>query len=296
MSLRRALLTVLLALVLAACAAPVPAASVPPPTAPPTATPGGLLALPTFAPLATRTPVEPIATLATRGAPLTASTWTYVALGDSNPAGHGAAQSYVDIYASYIAADLGIQVETHNEAFFGATTASVLNVLNTRETVRDELRRADVVTLDVGYNDWETAVPAFHNHTCGGADNQDCLRELIAAFSEHYDGILSEVDALKAGQPRPLIRAVDMYITYGDVFVSLKDPATLEGILPYVARFNAEIDRLTRAHGGAVVHLNQAFNGPAGTDNPLAYVQSDETHLSEQGHQATAVLLRALGY
>jgi len=58
------------------------------------------------------------------------TTWDYVALGDSIPAGYGVkGQSYVIYYAEYIEADLGVKVNVQNWSIPGQTTKQLLTKL-----------------------------------------------------------------------------------------------------------------------------------------------------------------------
>ena len=224
--------------------------------------------------------------------------WDYVALGDSNPAGYGVGRSYVDIFANYIATDMGVEVRLHNRAFDGAKSVQLLTGLRMDPDLQQDIRDAEVVTIDVGGNDWTPALRAYSNNTCGGTDNQDCLRRLVQSYRENIDGILEEIANLRADNPTLLIRTVDVYMSNCDFFPDTKifrDKELFNVLHPYTDEFNASIAEATQAHNAKVVSLYLAFNGPDGTQNPAQYLQSDQCHLSSRGHQQVAGMLRHMG-
>jgi lysophospholipase L1-like esterase len=222
--------------------------------------------------------------------------WDYVALGDSNPGGAGVSRSYADIFAKDIARDLGVEVRLHNWAFDGATSARLLAKLNADTELQQDIREAEIVTIDIGANDWTSVAHRYPKQECGGADNQDCLRELIQAYSGNFDAILDELESLHGEAPRIIIRAVDLYLSDCDFPNLHEDPALFQGIKPYLDEFNGYIQQATQARGGQVAPLYRTFNGPTGAENPVKYLQSDQCHLNPGGHQAVAEMLRKLGY
>lgn len=247
-------------------------------------------------PAPTSTSIPPTPTPTELPTPTTEPAWDYVALGDSNPAGHGATKSYVDMFAEYIAADLGVEVRLQNLAFDGATSAEISIGLKTDRDLQQAIREAEIVTIDVGANDWAPAAEAFPANTCGGADNQDCLRRLIEADRHTFQGILDNLTELQADNPTRLVRVVDLYLSNCD-FPHFYGNADLHNaIKPYLDEFNAIIEETTVAHGGKVVPLYQALSGPDGSTNPVDYLQRDQCHLNTKGHQKVADLLRELGY
>lgn len=249
--------------------------------APATATP------PTGTPLPTPTEVV---------TPTAEPVWDYVALGDSNPAGYGVLRSYVALYAVDIGKDLGVQVNMHNRAFNGARVGEILTGLQKDPALQQDIRDAEVVTIDVGANDWTPVAVAYPAQNCGGADNEDCMRKLIEYYRENLEGILEEIARLRGPDARVLVRVVDLYLSDCDFPDFFKNKEIFNGVNPYVTEFNAVIAELSAAHGAKVVPLHLELNGPDGTKNPVRFLQEDHCHLSTGGHQKVADLLRELGY
>ncbi len=284
-----------LAFALAACSS-----AVAPTAAPSTPTPVAIV--PTHAP----TIIPPTATLEpTRAAPtLTPRTatpekivWDYVALGDSNPSGFGVGgNSYVPMFANDMEHDLGVEVHLINRAFNGATSGLLLQRVQAVERVRQDIQNAEIVTIDIGANDWENVIASYQDKKCGGADNQDCLRALVQAFDKNFDGILDAVTGLQANNPTHLLRTVDLYTSNSELFALMQKPEIFKVVEPYIDEFNAHIEQSTTAHHGQVVRLHARFNGSDGTGNPKQFLQRDQDHLNPEGHKLVADMLRELGY
>ena len=222
--------------------------------------------------------------------------WDYVALGDSNPGGFGVSHSYVGIYADYMTADLGMKVRRHKWAFNGATSNLLLSKLQTNIELQKDIREAEIVTIDIGANDWTPAIRAYAYQECGDADNQDCLRELLQSYRQNFDAVLNEILELRGAENKILLRTVDLYMSNCDFANIYGVSGIFRGLKPYLDEFNTYISQATQAHNGAVVPLYLAFNGPDGDQNPVELLQADQCHLNPAGHQRVADMLRQLGY
>ena len=107
--------------------------------------------------------------------------WTYVALGDSWPAGGhcGGCRPFPRAVPRRSRASTGRRVDFVD--FTNAGTAkSLLQDVRTSVTVRDAIRRADIVMISTGGNDLEPALVAASAGTCGGEDQLDCFRDVVA--------------------------------------------------------------------------------------------------------------------
>ncbi len=222
--------------------------------------------------------------------------WDYVALGDSNPRGFGVSHPYVDIYGDYIAKDLGVEVRVHNWAFDGAKTASLLAKLSTNTQLQQDIRQAEVVTIDVGANDWTSSLHLYPTHKCGGTDNQDCLRKLIQSYTENLAAVVNEIADLHGNDSTLLVRIVDLYMSNCDYPNIYGASGIFKDIKPYLDQFNSYIAEVAQAHHGLVIPLYSTMNGPEGDQNPVDYIQNDQCHLNPNGHRKVADLLRDLGY
>jgi lysophospholipase L1-like esterase len=224
--------------------------------------------------------------------------WDYVALGDSNPGGFGVSHSYVDIYADYIASDMGVGVRVHNWASYGATSTSLLSRLSSSSELQQDIRNAEIITIDIGANDWTPVLHMYPHKECGGSDNQDCLRELLQTYKQNLKAILQEIADLQGENAGTLIRLVDLYMSncdYPNIY-RVGESEVFNGIKPYLDEFNAFISEAAQTHHAKVVPLYLTFNGPEGNQNPRTYLQGDQCHLRAKGHQKVADMLRELGY
>ena len=59
---------------------------------------------------------------------------------------------------------------------------------------------AQVVTWEIGRNDYFIARMTYQARGCGGPDNQDCLRRAASAFKSNWDGIVREIEVLTNAQ------------------------------------------------------------------------------------------------
>jgi len=104
--------------------------------------------------------------------------WKYTALGDSLATGYLATQGYVPRYQSDIQTDTGISVMLYNLGQNGWSSANLLNALQTDSVFQNAVVQSDVVTWDIGLNDFKNARSQYKRGGCGGTDGQNCLRNM----------------------------------------------------------------------------------------------------------------------
>lgn len=223
-----------------------------------------------------------------------APTWKYTALGDSLAFGALATQGYVPRYASYVNTDTGSNIQTTNLGVPGWKSADLLNSLQTDQTVRGLLQNSQVITFDIGGNDLSGARDQFNGNTCGGADNQDCLRNAVATFKQNWDSILGQLVALRSTS-NTIIRTMDIYNPFVSADTQAGHFETLEG---YLDQVNSYIHSSAQAQGIAVANVHQAFNGADGKQDAGAQglLGIDGFHPNDAGHKIIADQLRSLGY
>jgi lysophospholipase L1-like esterase len=152
--------------------------------------------------------------VAVQGSALAApASWDYVALGDSLAAGWGAFIGYVPRYHTHLETDTGTDVTRTNLGQNGWTSSQLLSALRNDPKFRQATSGAEVVTWYIGGNDLRAARSSYKNKTCGGADNQDCLRAAVARLEGNWDAITAEVLSLRSTS-NTIVRTMDIYNPY----------------------------------------------------------------------------------
>jgi lysophospholipase L1-like esterase len=221
-------------------------------------------------------------------------TWNYSALGDSLAAGALAQLGYVPRYATYVNTDTGATVTTLNLGIPGWQSGDLLNALQNDPVFRNQVSGAELVTWDIGGNDLSGPHDSFVNNTCGGADNQDCLRTAVSTFETNWDAIV--VELLKLRDPnKTIFRTMDIYNPY---VASDMQAGIFTTIEPYLDEVNNYIHDSGKANNIPVAAVHTAFNGADGMTDPgtLNLIAADGFHPNDAGHKVIADQLRALAY
>lgn len=244
----------------------------PQPTAlPPTPTPA---ATPTLAPGTVLPAPTAVAMLGTKE-------WHYVAFGDSQ------AWLFPRFYAKYIEADLGVKVQVIERSRSGERSVDLLNRLRTDQSVRDEVREAEIIT-------YEASPAAYGSLTCMWGGAPDCSAESAPGYVADLDAIAKEILALRKGLPT-VIRAQNFYSPF---FKSWnKRGAYLECRRCWDA-LNESVLRAAAQNNVPVADVYSALNGPNHDADPLDkdYLSSDGIHTNDEGAKAIADAFRKLGY
>ena len=249
---------------------------------------------------------------ATDGSPL-----SLVVVGDSIPYGQqfcAGCITFVDQYAAALKKQSGRPVEATNRSRDdSATIPDIVEQLTSDDELRDQLAKADVMMLSVGFNN---VVPDLSQPPPGGfpkgcdtqepgvpdpgialvvATTPECTSKTVALWAKAYDEIFSTMSDLRAGQPTAFI-ALNVYngnLNNPDVKAAL-DAATydktLNVIIDIYDQWNAMLCKSAKAHGFTCVDTYHAMNGPDG-DHPLGELSSDGAHPSQSGNDLIAALL-----
>jgi len=217
----------------------------------------------------------------------------YTALGDSLAYGilDLSRGGYVPRYASYVQTDTGSTVLLNNLGRNGWTSTQLLNALRTDMAFRNSLANSQVITFDIGGNDFLRIRDSYQSGTCGGADNQDCIRSTVATFKANWSAIIAEILALRSTS-NTVIRTMDIYNPFVKQFPTLK--FYLEDANNYIAATSA-------ANNIPCAKVYQAFNGvngdeDAGDKGYISPLDPSGVHPGELGHKVIADLFRNLGY
>jgi lysophospholipase L1-like esterase len=228
-------------------------------------------------------------------------TWQYTALGDSLAVGAIALRGYVPRYQQYIQTDTGFSVSLRNLAQNGWTSADLLSALNSDENFRSSVQTSQVITWDIGGNDLRHARESYKNGTCGGTDNQDCLRATLDAFVNNWNGIVLQILSIRSST-NTIIRTMDLY----NPFVNEDLASDTDGdgtsdfwtLKPYHDAVNNHIRTSASANGIPWANVHDAFNGADGLQDPQdkGYIAFDGVHPNDTGHKVIADQLRLLRY
>jgi lysophospholipase L1-like esterase len=244
---------------------------------------------------------------ASQGTTLAApASWDYVALGDSLATGYGAFKGYVPRYEAYIETDTGVAVTRTNLGRNGWTSSQLLSALRTDPTFRRATREAEIVTWNIGGNDLRAARNSYKNGTCGGADNQDCLRAGVAKLKTNWTAITAEVLELRSTS-NTIVRTMDIYNPYVRTDIvsdtwrydgEMKDLNDFQVFKIYFDQVNRHIATTSNTEGIPYAQVYLAFNGTTGYEDPKSkgYLSFDGLHPNNTGHRIIADELRKLGY
>jgi lysophospholipase L1-like esterase len=225
----------------------------------------------------------------------TGQTWQYTALGDSLAAGLNDSQGgYATRFRNYVQTDTGATVILNNRGVSGWTSADLLHALRTDETLRAQIAASQIVTWNIGANDFQNALTRYQSGACGGADNQDCIRATVASFKVNWNAIVAQILSLRSPS-NTILRTMDNYNPAVDL-------ARLFGVLPVIKPYLDDINRfifLSSVNNRILpARVYQAFNGSTGDIDAgrRGYMSADGIHPNDTGHDIIAAEFRALGY
>ena len=233
-----------------------------------------------------------------------AQTVIYTALGDSIGFGLFASigNGYVPTYDRFIQTDSGANVNTINLCVPGWTSSDLRGAIRGNLLFRVSVAASTIVTVNIGGNDLLGARGDYKDRTCGGADNQDCLRSGVAVFAANFNAILSEVRALR-GSRATIIRTMDIFNPFVNEDRAQDTWPNDQGndfqvFKPYLEAINGQIAAAATARNIPFARVYQSFNGPNGDIDPsnLGLLSFDGLHPNTTGHRRIATLLRGLGY
>ena len=235
--------------------------------------------------------------------PKPAPSWDYVALGDSLTTGGGRVspnETYPSAFGRLVKADTGKTVKVNNLGQDGATSSDLLDGVKNFPSYRQPLRGAEIVTVDIGYNDFGSdVIESYSRGQCGGPDNEDCLRNMVARFRTNFDAILDELVTL-VDPKKKIIRVLNQYnnIIGNPDLEALLGPTFGQTVgKKYTEALNDATCEAAQAQGVQCADVYHAFNGPTGLDNLFTKdLLADGDHPNAKGHQLIAAVLRGLGY
>jgi lysophospholipase L1-like esterase len=207
-------------------------------------------------------------------------------------------------YEAYIETDTTVAVTRTNLGRNGWTSSQLLSALRNDPTFRRATREAEIVTWNIGGNDLRAARKSYKQGTCGGPDNQDCLRAGVAKLETNWDAIREEVLELRSTE-KTIVRTMDIYNPYirtdivSDTWqkydYGMNDFEVFDF---YFDQVNSHIASTSNSEGIPYARVYLAFNGTNADEDPKSkgYLSFDGMHPNNTGHRIMADELRKLGY
>jgi hypothetical protein len=222
--------------------------------------------------------------------------WDYVAIGRYRMYG------YAQNLAPQIESDLDVTVNVHEWHVTGLTSSSLVTRLRNNQLLRQLLSEAEVVTLEIPApflfprTGREELYTALMDGTCGGPDNQDCLREALALYEEDVDAVFAELVALRSPS-EAIIRGGDSWLPTG-ISEAWQEQGIYETLKPYWEAANAYTAEAAAEHQIPTARIHLAMNGPEGEEVPSEYVHPGEGGIfaNEKGDAVIAAAYQELGF
>jgi lysophospholipase L1-like esterase len=231
----------------------------------------------------------------------------YTALGDSIAFGLSAiplSNGYVPTYRRFVEVGTGLNVELIPLGVPGLTSSGLLAGINEIPAVRATIALSTIITMNIGGSDLLSARSAYKDGTCGGTDNQDCLRAAVDTFDDNFPAILDAIVSLR-GSRATIFRTMDIYNPFVNVDMAQDSWPNDEGndfqvINTYLDMFNTTIANEADPRNIPFARVHARFNGPNGDTDPNdmdpQLISFDGVHPNNDGHRVIAELLQDLGF
>ena len=196
----------------------------------------------------------------------TLPTWTYVAFGDSWPSGDhcNGCRPFPALYADALAAAPGHQINFINFTTNGGTSQSLLADIQNSQKIREAVMSADIIVISTGANDLEPAFNLYGAGKCGGADQLDCFRKVAEDWRASFDGILTEIEALRDGKPTAvrLITNSNEFLADPNLIAGFGRDFALGGGAAITALHHDALCEIAAKHHMLCVDMRPILNGP----------------------------------
>jgi len=224
-----------------------------------------------------------------------------VGLGDSYPGAlncGGECTSYVELLGAAATSALGQDVTVTNLASNDSLTArELLRRVQEEDAYIDALRAADIVTIQVGNNDWQGP--------CSSNGHELCLDNGRASVGRQLADIIEVIHQLRGDQPTAIRVVTYPNASIGDPGISgpwafddtPEEMAVFqEWFAAALAAFDDTICEVAVENGAICVDVRDAFNGPSHDQDAGALLAAEHGHPSASGHQLIADTIAAMGF
>jgi lysophospholipase L1-like esterase len=222
----------------------------------------------------------------------------YVPMGDSltfSPEG----SSLIDGYAEMLEEDFGVTVDRRAYSVANQRADDFLTQLQSNDTLRADLTEADVITFLIPIGEWAEPLMIFagvagHDRAeCGGADDQQCLRDMVANYNITVDEVFEELMSI-VDLSEQVVLVQDVYQLHTE-----RQGDTTQALYPYFRAAQVRVQETAAAHGVPVASVWDDFMGADGEIPNLieaGLIQTDGVHPTEDGALRIATLFHDLGY
>jgi lysophospholipase L1-like esterase len=216
-----------------------------------------------------------------------------LAFGDSVPAGKACGcRPFPDTYGTLLSRRTKVPVTVDNQAVSGLRTDGVMAQLRTRE-VQDAVRRADVLLVTIGANDFGDHHDEVVTGRCRTGDD-DCVSDDLATMRAHLASVLATIRSLRHGRPTSvLVTGYWNVFEDGDVARRAYGEDGLQASLRLTRRANAVIRSVSESAGATYVDLYHPFE-QSGRD-VTSLMAEDGDHPDAAGHDLIAHVLLDAG-
>jgi lysophospholipase L1-like esterase len=209
-----------------------------------------------------------------------------LALGDSVPSGRACdCDPFPVTYGAELSRRTGARVTVDNRAVSGLDTEGLMGQLQGAD-MQDAVRRADIVLITIGANDFGD----HHDDVVTGActqGNSDCVSDELSALRTHLASVIGTIRALRGGQQTEiLVTGYWNVFEDGDVAREQFGAAGLQQSIDLTRRANAVIDTVSTDSGARYVDLFTPFE-ESGRD-VTSLVAADGDHPDAAGHELIA--------
>jgi lysophospholipase L1-like esterase len=216
----------------------------------------------------------------------------YIAVGDSFATGFPSGVGYPDLFARHLGEDLGARIELDNRGVNGLTAAELAENVEQEVHLRAALAQAEVITWNIGGNDFGEARNAFLIDQCGGADGERCLRDAVAQINRDWKRIFVAIAKLRSTS-EAIVRVVSCYYPF---VAQDRQQGIYEVTDRYVDDLDTNLQSLARRFDVPLADVYGAFNEDEQDPIAAGFIDGGNLHPTPAGHQLTADLLRDLGY
>ncbi|WNR42203.1 GDSL-type esterase/lipase family protein [Paenibacillus roseipurpureus] len=194
----------------------------------------------------------------------------YVAFGDSLTVGYGAeeGQGFVSVYRHRLECQLAVPVSLCHAGTNGATTAQLLETLESDLQLQKDIQEANLITITAGGNDLiQAAIPFFYD-----GDNS-VLKTALQTYESNYRKIVHQIEQLRQGIQTPYLL----------VLIGLYNPIPqIPDAAYWIQRFNLFLRKLEQPH----IQVVQVYDNFV--DQAAQFLSEDAIHPNGLGYEQLA--------